>query len=88
MLREVLETLDRREQTILRLRFGLEGDPPKTLEETGEELGFSGERVRQLQKAALEKLRRRIKSAENGAQGGSRASLQVRTLQSTAKPSS
>ena len=88
LLQEVLETLDRQEQTILRSRFGLDGDSPKTLEETGVELGFSGERVRQIQKVALEKLRRRIKSAENGAQGGSRASLQVRTLQSTAKPSS
>jgi len=65
MVREIVQTLDEREQAILRLRFGLEGDSPKTLDEIGQELGVSSERVRQLQNAALKKLRRRIKNLEN-----------------------
>jgi RNA polymerase primary sigma factor len=65
MVQEMLQSLDEREQVILRLRFGLEGESPKTLQETGGELGVSSERVRQLQKSAIEKLRRRINSLEN-----------------------
>jgi RNA polymerase primary sigma factor len=65
MVRRMIQTLDEREQAILRLRFGLEGEPPKTLDQIGEELGLSCERVRQLQKTAMEKLRRRIKNLEN-----------------------
>ena len=65
-LLEIIQTLDRREKAILRSRFGLDGDFPKTLEETAKELGISSERVRQLQKATLKKLRLRIKSRENG----------------------
>ena len=64
MLREIVQTLDSREQVILRLRFGLEGDPPKTLDEIGQELGLTRERVRQLQNAALKKVRRRINNLE------------------------
>ena len=66
MLWELLNRLDRREQAILRSRFGLDGEPPKTLQQIGEELGTTGERARQLQETALEKLRRRINSLENG----------------------
>ena len=65
MVRTMIQTLDEREQAILRLRFGLEGEPPKTLDQIGEGLGLSCERVRQLQKTAMEKLRRRIKNLEN-----------------------
>jgi RNA polymerase primary sigma factor len=65
MVREILQTLDQREQAILRLRFGLEGDSQKTLDEIGLELGLSSERVRQLQNAALKKVRRRINNLEN-----------------------
>mgnify|MGYP005847102941 CR=1 FL=1 len=53
----VLEKLADREQTVLRLRFGLEEGRPHTLEEIGEELGISRERVRQIEKEALAKLR-------------------------------
>ena len=66
ILLEIIQTLDIREKAILRSRFGLDGEFPKTLEETAKELGISSERVRQLQKAALKKLRLRIKSRENG----------------------
>lgn len=65
MVRGIVQTLDKREQVILRLRFGLEGDSPKTLDEIGRELGLSSERVRQLQNAALKKVRRRINNFEN-----------------------
>ena len=87
LLRELIQTLDEREQVILRLRFGLEGESAKTLEETGEELGISCERVRQLQKAALKKLRRRIQSRENGLSlNGCRASEPIRGPSQTPKP--
>jgi RNA polymerase primary sigma factor len=65
MVREIAQTLDEREQVILRSRFGLEGESPKTLDEIGQELGLSSERVRQLQNAALKKVRRRINNLEN-----------------------
>jgi RNA polymerase primary sigma factor len=64
MIREIVRTLDEREQLILGLRFGLDDDAPKTLDEIGGELGISCERVRQLQNAALKKVRCRIKNLE------------------------
>jgi RNA polymerase primary sigma factor len=63
MLR-LVETLDEREKTILTLRFGLNGDPPKTLEEVSQSIGRTRERVRQIQNFALEKLRKMLE--ENG----------------------
>jgi RNA polymerase primary sigma factor len=66
MVREIVQTLDEREQVILRLRFGLDDEPPKSLNEIGAELGLSSERVRQLQNAALKKVRCRINSLEYG----------------------
>ena len=64
MVRQVLQTLDEREQAILSLRFGLNEKPPKTLDEVGEELDLSSERVRQLQNAALRKVRCRMQYLE------------------------
>ena len=52
--------LDERERAILTLRFGLNGDPPKTLEQVSAEIGRTRERVRQIQNQALEKLRSRL----------------------------
>jgi RNA polymerase sigma factor (sigma-70 family) len=52
-----LDRLDARERTILRERFGLDGAAPQTREHIAAELSLSGERVRQIQKRALEKLR-------------------------------
>jgi RNA polymerase primary sigma factor len=79
MLWTTIRTLNEREQAILGLRFGLDGKPPRTLEETGEELSMSRERVRQLEKAALVKLRRRIRNLENNPSlNRSRASEPVR----------
>ena len=65
MVREIVRTLDERERAVLRLRFGLDEEPPKSLDEIGDELGLSSERVRQLQNAALKKVRCRINNLEN-----------------------
>jgi RNA polymerase primary sigma factor len=54
----LMSALDRREQEVLRLRFGLDGCRAHTLGELGEHLGLTRERVRQIEKAALSKLRR------------------------------
>jgi RNA polymerase primary sigma factor len=52
-----LEDLAANERTVLRRRFGLEGDPPETLEAIGQQLKLSRERVRQIESAGLRKLR-------------------------------
>lgn len=64
MLQEMIKTLDPREATILRYRFGLDGGPEKTLEEVGLRFGVTRERVRQIQNIALTKLRKMIEKLE------------------------
>jgi RNA polymerase primary sigma factor len=64
MLRELVATLDPRESEILRYRFGLDGDPEKTLEEVGVKFGVTRERIRQIQNIALKKLRKQIEKLE------------------------
>jgi RNA polymerase primary sigma factor len=56
-LDEVLKTLTAREAQVLRLRFGLEGGHPHTLEEVGAEFNVTRERIRQIEAKALRKLR-------------------------------
>jgi RNA polymerase primary sigma factor len=53
----VLDDLAANERSVLRWRFGLEGQPPETLEAIGRRLGLSRERVRQIEGAGLRKLR-------------------------------
>jgi len=64
MVREMVETLDPREQAILRQRFGLDGDERKTLEEIGEQFGVTRERIRQIEELALKKLRKKIQKLD------------------------
>ena len=52
-----LRELDDRERLILVLRFGLQGEEPRTLEEIGDHFGLTRERIRQMQNRALAKLR-------------------------------
>jgi len=54
---EVLHTLTDRESRVLQLRFGLEDDRSRTLEEVGREFGVTRERIRQIEAKALRKLR-------------------------------
>jgi RNA polymerase primary sigma factor len=56
-IRKVLTQLSDREMKIIQLRFGLAGEGPFTLEETGKMLGITRERVRQIQEKAIAKLR-------------------------------
>jgi RNA polymerase primary sigma factor len=53
---QLLDKMDQREATILRMRFGLDDEEPKTLKEIGECLGLTRERVRQIESEALAKL--------------------------------
>jgi len=64
MLREFVNQLDQREETIIRYRFGLDGGPERTLEEVGVKFGVTRERIRQIQNTALSKLRKWIERRE------------------------
>jgi RNA polymerase sigma factor (sigma-70 family) len=55
-VRALLGSLNERERTILRARYGLDG-PEQSLRQIGEQMGLSGERVRQIEDRALGKLR-------------------------------
>ncbi len=61
LIADVLTTLTPREEKILRLRFGLEGGQPQTLEEIGQQFELTRERVRQIQLAALRKLQHPVR---------------------------
>ena len=60
----LIKTLDKREQEIIKRRFGINNEEPKTLEQIGSILGFSKERIRQIENLALQKLRR-VNNIEN-----------------------
>ena len=57
MTRILLSTLQPREEKILRLRFGMDGHPAETLEKIGKIFNVSKERIRQIEKKALQKLK-------------------------------
>jgi RNA polymerase primary sigma factor len=56
LLRRTIEELPETEREVIRLRFGLTGEDPQPLRETGRRLGLSAERVRQIEAAALKRL--------------------------------
>jgi RNA polymerase primary sigma factor len=65
-LGKLMDRLVPREQAVLRIRYGFTDLVPKTLAETGRHLGVSRERVRQIEKVALEKMKKLIEMAERG----------------------
>ncbi len=64
-IREHVKYLAPREAEILTLRFGLDGQSPRTLEQVGKRFKVTRERVRQIQEIALRKLRRRVGASES-----------------------
>lgn len=54
---ELIDSLDERERKIITYRFGMNGETPKTLEELGKALGYSKERIRQIENDTLKKIR-------------------------------
>ena len=63
-LGDVMRVLNPREREVVVSRFGLGGDDPQTLEEVGQTYGVSRERIRQIQKQAVEKLRHALQRLE------------------------
>jgi RNA polymerase primary sigma factor len=62
-IQDMVGGLDEKEREVIRMRFGLDGDEPKTLQEIGEAMGLSRERIRQIESRAKEKLRRSREAA-------------------------
>lgn len=57
-IRDILQELEEKEATVLKLRFGLDDDRPQTLQEIGDRLSLTRERVRQIEQKAMRKLSR------------------------------
>ena len=65
LMMKMVAKLPERERVILKLRFGLDGGKPKTLEEVSHAIGRTRERVRQIQNQALERLRAAIEEQKS-----------------------
>ncbi len=65
LLKKLLDNLDSRERSIIQMRYGLNGKAPKTLDEVSKRFKCTRERVRQIQRDALMKLRRLINESES-----------------------
>ena len=63
LIKHELEVLNERERQVIVERYGLDGKPRRKLRQIAEELGLTSERVRQVEKHALEKLRKPCESA-------------------------
>ena len=66
LLQEALESLDARERRILERHYGLDGQEPVTLQQIGDSLGLTRERVRQVEQDALRKLTRWMRRRRRG----------------------
>ncbi|HXV75853.1 MAG TPA: RNA polymerase sigma factor RpoD/SigA [Candidatus Polarisedimenticolaceae bacterium] len=79
-IEEVYEHLNDQQKTVIAHRFGLGGSPPLTLQETGDRMRLSRERVRQIECQAKERMRRifrKMRSIDSPAKGGSRTSVRA-----------
>ena len=56
-IRDVIGTLEDREQDVIRMRYGLDDGVPRTLDQIGRQFGLSRERVRQIEREVMRKLR-------------------------------
>ena len=65
-LYSILEDLSDREERVIRLRYGLDDNRPRTLEEVGKEFGVTRERIRQIEAKAIKKLRHPTRSKRLG----------------------
>ena len=59
-LRSILKSLSHRERRVLELRYGLDGEQPRTLDEVGKAFNVTRERIRQIENQGLKKLRRAL----------------------------
>jgi RNA polymerase sigma factor (sigma-70 family) len=64
-LQDILASLEPRLRTVLRLRYGLAGERPRTLKEIGESMRLSKERIRQLEEEAMKLVRARMRNLSN-----------------------
>jgi len=65
-LYQILDELNEREERVIRLRYGLDDNKPRTLEEVGKEFNVTRERIRQIEAKALKKLRHPTRSKRLG----------------------
>lgn len=63
--RELLAALPERKQKIIRLRFGLDGNGPRTLEQVGRKLGISRQAVQQQEQVVIRQLRKMLREGVN-----------------------
>jgi RNA polymerase primary sigma factor len=71
-LNRLLGRLTEREELVLRIRYGFDDGEARSLAETGDRLGVSRERIRQIERKALEQLKQFIELAQTGATAGDR----------------